>query len=92
MLYQSFCYAQVLVKARHKKQSPQIVSSDISTRTGKAVNHVEQPGGTDDLHVTKVSSMGYLDPKQSSTDHTSQDSRGAPLVSVLYNRDKDWDR
>ena len=90
MLYQSFCYAQVLVKARHKKQSPQIVSSDISTRTDKAVNHVEQPGGTDDL--TKVSSMGYLDPNQSSTDHTSQDSRGAPLGSVLYNRDIDWDR
>lgn len=66
---------QLSVKARHKHRSPQTMSKNSSTRTNKAVNHVEQSERTDG--VSEVASMGYLDPKQRSTDDATEDHRGA---------------
>lgn len=41
------------------------------------MNHVQNPGRNDEL-----TSLGYLDKKQSSADDTSEDSRGRSLGSV----------
>lgn len=74
-LFLCTCFVQVSVKARHKHRSPQTMSKTSSTRTNKAVNHVEQSERTDG--VSEVASMGYLDPKQRSTDDATEDHRGA---------------
>lgn len=72
------CHSKkVLSEAISKKRSPKTASRDISTRIGKEVNHVQNPGGNDELP-----SLGYLDKKQSSADDASEDSRGRSLGSV----------
>ncbi|KAL9972957.1 hypothetical protein ACROYT_G019358 [Oculina patagonica] len=61
------------VKAGHKHSSAQTTSKKNSTRIDKTVKHVDLSERTDAL--SEVTSMGYLDPKHSSTDDTTEGLR-----------------
>lgn len=77
------CSVQLSVKAGHKHSSAQTTSKKDSTRIDKTAKHVDLSERTDAL--SEVTSMGYLDPKHSSADDSTEGPRGAPLYTVLPN-------
>lgn len=77
------CSVQISVKAGHEHRSAQTTSKKDSTRIDKTTKHVDLSERTDAL--SEVTSMGYLDPKHSSTDDATEHHRGALLCAVLPN-------